>query len=244
MLMAAKDLVGEQFGRLTVIEKTDKRGKDRRIIWRCICKCGNEVEVNSKNLIHGDTKSCGCLKKEKDTANFLDITGKQFGKLTAIEKTDKRDKNSGTIIWKFKCECGNIIECNGTDVRRGNTLSCGCIKSKGEQKIQKILTENHINFIKEKTFETCEFQDTKAKAKFDFYLPELNYIIEFDGSQHFNFNSKGWNTEEHFNKTKEHDDYKNEWCKNNEIPLIRIPYTQLEKITLKDLLLESTNFLV
>lgn len=242
--MAGTDLMGQIFGRLTVIEKTDKRGKDRRIIWKCRCECGNEVEVNSKNLIHGNTKSCGCLKKEKDMANFLDITGQKFGKLTAIEKTDKRDKNSGTIIWKFQCDCGNIIECNGTDVRRGNTSSCGCLKSKGEQKIQEILSKNNIYYVKEKIFDNCVFEDTQSYAKFDFYLPNLNYIIEYDGKQHFYYESEGWNNEEHYNKLLKHDKYKNNWCKENEIPLIRIPYTHLDNLCINDLLLETSQFLI
>ena len=45
-------------------------------------------------------------------------------------------------------------------------------------------------------------------------------------------------------KIHEHDSYKNNWCKENNIPIIRIPYTYQEKITIEDLLLESSNFLL
>ena len=59
-----KDLTGQKFGRLTVIEKTTKRSPHGEIIWKCRCKCGNITEVRGSNLLGGHTKSCGCLYKE------------------------------------------------------------------------------------------------------------------------------------------------------------------------------------
>lgn len=58
------DLINQRFGKLTVIEKTDKRGSDGSIIWKCRCDCGNECEVNGNYLKNGDTKSCGCIKSK------------------------------------------------------------------------------------------------------------------------------------------------------------------------------------
>lgn len=63
-----KDLTGKRFGRLTVLKEAG-RSKDRQIIWECICDCGNTTLVKAGNLTSGDTKSCGCLHKEKFT-NF------------------------------------------------------------------------------------------------------------------------------------------------------------------------------
>lgn len=71
------DLTGKRFGRLTVIERADdyvsvRRGKDGRLTQarsytrrRCTCDCGNETEVLAQHLMHGGTKSCGCLRTEK-----------------------------------------------------------------------------------------------------------------------------------------------------------------------------------
>lgn len=56
-------LAGERFGRLTVIERYGV-SNDRRILWKCICDCGNERIVSSKCLTSGHTKSCGCLQRE------------------------------------------------------------------------------------------------------------------------------------------------------------------------------------
>ena len=57
------DLVGQKFGRLTVIEKTNERTQDRGIIWKCQCECGQISFVSTNNLKQDITKSCGCLKQ-------------------------------------------------------------------------------------------------------------------------------------------------------------------------------------
>lgn len=59
-----KSLVGLKFTRLTVISKTDKRSKNRKVIWGCLCDCGNYKEVQTDYLTSKDTRSCGCYKIE------------------------------------------------------------------------------------------------------------------------------------------------------------------------------------
>ena len=74
----------------------------------------------------------------------------------------------------------------------------------------------------------------------------MKYLIEYDGQQHFESNPspKSWNTDAHVAKTQERDKFKNEWCMANGITLIRIPYTKLKTLTIKELLLETTQFRV
>ena len=60
------DLIGQEFGKLRVLEKTDKR-VSRLVIWLCRCKCGNKIEVASCNLTNGHTRSCGCLRGEQNS---------------------------------------------------------------------------------------------------------------------------------------------------------------------------------
>jgi very-short-patch-repair endonuclease len=60
---------------------------------------------------------------------------------------------------------------------------------------------------------------------FDFYLPTINKIIEYDGEHHF-VPVKGWGGEKKYNKIKENDEIKNEYCDDNNIELLRIPYTK------------------
>ncbi|MBR4031128.1 MAG: hypothetical protein IKJ07_00150 [Clostridia bacterium] len=58
-----KDLTGQRFGRLTVIEFAGS--KNRRAYWKCKCDCGNICVINGHNLGTGNTKSCGCLHDER-----------------------------------------------------------------------------------------------------------------------------------------------------------------------------------
>lgn len=58
------DLIGKIFGRLTVVGQELERTKYRRIIYNCICICGNEKKIPSQSLTSGNTKSCGCFQKE------------------------------------------------------------------------------------------------------------------------------------------------------------------------------------
>ena len=60
------NLIGQKFGRLTVIERMPniKKKKEQIVLWKCKCECGNEVTVKSIDLRRGHTKSCGCLKME------------------------------------------------------------------------------------------------------------------------------------------------------------------------------------
>lgn len=233
------DLTGQKFGRLTVLDfyGSDKR---RESIWRCQCECGNITNVLSSNLRKGYTKSCGCLQKEKAGKNtpIKDLSNMLFGQLTVLYPTSQR--LNGQVVWHCKCTCGKEIDVRSYNLISGNTFSCGCLKqSHGEYLIEQLLQKNSIQYEKEKTFPSCVFNDTKQLAQFDFYVNN-QYIIEFDGEQHFNYTQTGWNTKEHFIKTKEHDNYKNQWCKENNIPIIRIPYLHEKDICLEDLLLTSS----
>lgn len=241
-LVKKKDLVGEKFGRLTVLKDTGRR-ENNKIIWLCVCECGQKVEVRSTYLTSGDTKSCGCLHKDWMHTTFSkNIAGLKSGKLTALEPTEKRSQ--GCVVWKCQCECGNFIETPVSYFLSQEIRSCGCeVRSKGEVKIIDLLTKFNIPFECQKTFQDCRFIDTNNLARFDFFV-DNKYLIEYDGEQHFMYRNSGWNTKENYEKTKLHDAYKNEWCKQHNIPLIRIPYTHLELLSIKDLQLETSQYII
>ena len=95
-----------------------------------------------------------------------------------------------------------------------------CRESKGEIKIRKILNEHNINFISQKKFSECKDQH---KLLFDFYLPEINTCIEYDGEQHFESNSFFGGDVRLINQIKK-DQIKNDFCEKNNIKLLRIRY--------------------
>ena len=95
-------------------------------------------------------------------------------------------------------------------------------KSKGEERISKILDEFEIKYNRQKSFNGCK---NKYILHFDFYLPDYNICIEYDGIQHFDpiefFGGK-----ETLEYNKKIDSIKNEYCKINNILLVRIKYDE------------------
>ena len=229
------------FGRLTAIEPTNKR-INNSVVWKCICDCGNETEVSAASLKTGRTKSCGCLKQEKDKqpkGNVIDLVGQEFNKLTVLERNGS--DNRGEACWLCKCECGNIISVLSSNLRSGHTTSCGCERrSRGELAIAKLLTENNISFEQEVSM--FKFANG-TNARFDFYV-DNKYLIEYDGETHYQYNLHGWHTLEQLQAQQERDVIKNQWCIDNNIPLIRIPYTNLNELSIDDLKLETSKFLI
>ena len=63
---------------------------------------------------------------------FIDLTGKQFGRLTVIKDTGK--KQGAEHLWECKCECGNTLITRGVNLREGSTQSCGCLKQESDKK--------------------------------------------------------------------------------------------------------------
>ncbi len=243
-----EDLTGQRFGRWVALYPVEK-GK-AKYYWHCKCDCGNEKDVLTSSLKNGKSTSCGCFRKEYlHKIKPIDMTGQRFGKLTIIRQlnSDEHNDKSQLAIWECKCDCGNICYFRGSDLRQNKIMSCGCIKSKGEDKIEFLLKSNKIPYEKHKTFFDCKYNENNNErgAEFDFYIKtNPPYIIEYDGIQHFKPKSeKGWNNQENFIKTQRHDNIKNLYCLNHNIPLIRIPYTQYDKLNINDLLLETSKFI-
>lgn len=232
------DLTNQRFGNLYVIERDENictnNGRSH-VAWKCLCLCGNVVTVRSDNLRKGCTISCGCIKKknlrEAGINRKNDLTNKSFGFLTVICDSGRRDSD-GSVIWKCRCDCGNIVEVSSCNLLRKKepTISCGCKKSKGEKKIIDILKEMDEEFVTQKTFKNCRNPKTNKLLFFDFYLEKYNLLIEYDGEQHFHIIK---NDRYGFEDLKFRDKYKEKWCKDNNIYLHRIPYTDLNIITIE-----------
>lgn len=242
------DITGAKYGKLKVLERDleyEKKFLDHRgqTYWKCLCDCGNIKTVGKNDLIQGKIKSCGCLRKKISANNlsnisknhFIDETGKKYGKLLVLYKVPNNHPTRQGAVWHCKCECGNEKDVFGADLRQGTVSSCGCIgTSKGEWKIAQLLNQNNITFIKQYPI---QFPD--RTLRFDFAILKQNKIknfIEYDGEQHFKNNSF-FGGEKYFQKLQENDKLKNQYCKQHHIPLIRIPYTKYDNITIKDLLI-------
>lgn len=224
------------FGDLTVIKKLNEVSSTGHSLYLCECKCGNLHIARSCDLQTNKTTSCGC----KSTGR-IDLKNKRVGNLTVLEPTDKTDLKSGSIIWKCICDCGKECFYSASALNNYNVKSCGCEnRSKGQIAIINLLKSHNIDYEEEKRFDTCRF--IKYPLPFDIYVNNL-YLIEFDGEQHFK-SITAWGGEDKLRIQQERDAYKNQWCKDNNIPLIRIPYTKLNTLSIEDLMLETTTFRV
>ena len=235
--MKKNEIIGKQFGYLTVLEE-DKdyvlknNLKKKSTYLKCLCSCGKYTSVRIDHLTSGRTVSCGCHIVEIGKNNMNDLTNMRFGKLIALEPTNKRARSS--VIWKCICDCGNEVEVSSWNLRNGDTKSCGCLISKGEEEIGQILTANNIPFLKQKTFPDC-LSPKNYKLRFDFYV-DNKFLVEFNGSQHYECHNFGWDNEENHKKLLLYDKIKKEYCLKKQIPLKIIPYYKLNKITLEDIM--------
>ena len=176
--------------------------------------------VRPCSILHGTgCPTCGIEKQTNDRRK----TQEQYEKeLHTVNKNIIVIDNyiSSCIPIKHKC----LIDGNEWYGRPGNILhGQGCPKCKsshGEKKVEKWLEEHNIEYNRQKIFNDC--RDIKP-LPFDFYLPKLNLCIEYDGEQHFK-PSKFFGGEKAFKVRQKHDQIKNEYCKNNGISLLRIPY--------------------
>lgn len=123
------NLVGQVFGKLTVIELTDQR-KDGSKVWKCVCSCGNEHYANTKHLRRGCVKSCKCGWYDRNKSKGRpyvgeDIVGKRYGLLVVLRYL--RLNKHHNKIWECQCDCGNIHNVTTNCLNRGHTTSCGCM---------------------------------------------------------------------------------------------------------------------
>lgn len=148
------------------------------------------------------------------TYNFIDYTDKQTGLY-----------NKGKLLIDFNLNTNKI----NTSINK-NPIA----KSEGQNKIRDLLYVNNIPFSQE-----FPIVIDNARYKFDvavYDVKGLKYFIEFDGAQHFDKSFK------EIYKNQQRDENKDEWCKNNNYPLIRIPYIKKDTLTINDLLLETTDY--
>jgi len=174
---------------------------------------------------HGCLKCCND-KRTKTTEQFIVDAIKVHDDLYNYDKSIYINSNKKVEI---------ICEKHGSFLQSAKTHLAGrgcpnCNTSKGENKIKAILTNNKIKFIQQKTFDECKY---KQLLHFDFYVPENNLCIEYDGEQHFK-PVEYWGGEERFKKTKIRDEIKNNYCNVNKINLLRIAYNENIEETLRN----------
>lgn len=198
----------------------------------------------------GHTKSCGCMSLKASTETIRRYNDSEHIVWNRIELVPGQIVNEHGVIYlkdvdpylapstgrpyrrcEFQCPiCGRTFISLLNNVTRGLIKGCGIHQSYGEEKIAAILEEHNITYIRE-----YNFQDLTGKSGhplfFDFYLPDYNICIEYDGIQHFEYReNSNWQTPKTFQESQQRDRQKDLYCAEHNIGLIRIPYTDFNDI--------------
>lgn len=186
----------------------------------CHCK---KHDVYWKTPPQSILEGHGCIEcgKEKLSKHHM-LSQKEFEDMIALSNPDVE------IISEYKgleyditvkCKkCEHIWTLNANSLKVNGTRCKKCSYTyKGEDKIIEVLCNLKCNFIHQYKFDDCK---DKKCLPFDFYLPDYNLCIEFDGRQHYEPRFG----EENFKQTQKHDKIKNQYCEDNNIDLLRIPY--------------------
>jgi hypothetical protein len=174
---------------------------------------------------------CSKANPPLTTEIFIERSIKFHGK--AFDYSLSKYINSHIKV-KIKCnKCNNIFEQLPFSHMAGNGCNI-CRSSKGELKIRKYLTEKNIQFKQEHKFIDC-ISKNKGLSRFDFYLPEYNLCIEYDGDQHIDgkYVWSSRNADDILDDIHERDLIKNDYCTNKGIKLLRIylwDYDNIEKL--------------
>jgi len=241
------DLIKGKKCRLTTeqfIEKAKKIHGDRydyslvkydnvQIKVKIICKKHGVFEQKPRKHL---CEKQGCLKCRIDNTrcpNFIEQSIKLFGDKFNYDDVDYINTDTKVKIW---CNEHNQYFLKSPYKHLKGSGCHKCRMSKGELKIENYLKENNIQFETEKKFLDCK---NIKPLPFDFYLPEKNVLIEYDGNLHFKINEY-FGGVDGFIKRVKNDLIKTTYCLDNDIILLRIPYWDFNKID--DLLCGINNF--
>ena len=192
------------------------------------CECGKIFKRPLKTIVR-KTAICKCDECTKFYSNQSKRTScddiKKYLETFGYELISTECKNNHELL-EMKCDKGHIFKMKFTKFYHRGHRCPHCKESKGERAILNILEKYKENYIHQYIFNDCKF---KQPLRFDFYLPKYNCCIEFDGEQHFKI-MDWFGGLDGFINTKIRDTIKNEYCKSNDIELIRISYLEIEDI--------------
>ena len=179
-------------------------------------KCGYEWNVKPHSLLSGN--HCPqCSTRRKSHEQYVLELAEKNPDIEVIEKYI----NANTNIMHRCVVCGHEWMVRPNHLLHG--LGCpSCQETSGEQKVKQWLIDNNIKYEFQKCFADCK---NERVLPFDFYLSDYNCCIEYDGAQHFK-EVDCWGGQEYLFKRQYNDRIKNDYCKENNIRLIRIRYDE------------------
>lgn len=204
---------------LEVIVPYEKISVD--MVFRCK-NCGREFKRKPRVFLN--TQKCPCCEthcRQNTKESYQAILEQRYGDEYSLVG---EFKTSTTRTLFRHNDCGFIFENTPQNVyTKAPCPKCKKFNSKGELKIKKILDSHGIDYEQQKRFEEIN------SLSFDFYIPSKNLLIEFNGEQHYK-PIKHFGGESKYQKQKENDSIKKQYCKTHNINLVIIPYTNIDKV--------------
>lgn len=196
------------------------KGRRRRI--KTICPNGHLRDCSIDTFLNSECKECQRLTYDEAKRRIES----QGYKLLSTEYKSYHDK------LLVECPQGHTYEVQLANFDFGKRCPHCQNVYKGENRIAEVLTTLNIHYESQYIFKDCKYVQVMP---FDFYIPSLNLCIEYDGEQHFKPICFGGSyteeeLQERFKIRKLKDEIKNTYCKDNNIKLLRIPYTEFENI--------------
>ena len=196
-----------------------EKHQDKGIQYNCVDNIVNN---------HHACKYCGCdelWERKRTTISEMKNECRRVG----VEFVSRSSYNNECWV-EYICPKHKDIGIQKSSWTHFKELENGCPlckkTSKGENKIYSYLTMNCIDFLREYKFDDCK---NKRRLPFDFYLPHYNAVIEYNGQQHYKPIAI-FGGEAHYIDTIKRDKIKRNYCKQNDIKMIIIPYWDYEKI--------------
>lgn len=203
-------------------EKTIYQGAHKKLIVTCL-KCKKDKKTSPVNLYY--IEGCNCCTKRKPKLRIQDIIIR-FNKIhdekydySLIKKT-----NSSRSLIKIICPHHGVFK-QQIDTHLYKKSGCPkCKGSRGESRILRILNDKNIKY-----YYQYRVKINNSYHYFDFYIPENNLIIEFNGIQHYN--SIGFfGGDNALNIIQKRDKIKQKYCLDNKIEMLNIKYNEFKQI--------------
>lgn len=224
----------------------------QKLLWKCTKEnCGEIFDMDLSDILHSNCGCPFCAGVRTGISNCLATKNPELAKQWHPEKNKgitPYDVTCGSSQEKYwwKCDkCGH--EWKSNVLNRSNGTNCPkCNESKGEKQLDLILAKYNVPHDYQYTFNDL-IGVNGGLLRFDvpvFWDKEkikLRMLIEYDGEQHFKW-IEGMMTKEQFEILQIHDELKNQYCKSNNIKLIRIPYwdfNDIEEIIMKEFKINS-----
>ena len=188
------------------------------------CACGRKFNRRLADLhIESDYRCAECNNHHKWTYEEVKLFIEDKGCILL-----STDYNKNREPLKIQCKCGEVFYRKFNSVKDSMQYYCNhCASiSKGEDEINKVLNTFSTKFYRQYKFSDCK---NIRSLPFDFYIPSFNIAIEYDGKQHYKIDCFNMTLLDLMN-LKRNDNIKTEYCKNNNIKLIRIPYWEFDNI--------------